>query len=247
MGIRMSTNSSQLENLRRGYKSYASWYLGAHPDQDGEDLFIDQGRKFATELYNQTAAIAPTPAQIAADVTAQGWKIPRKFPDGRLGRGVPAQWLGVAYKAALKAKEIARKRGRGAKAFNDAQESSFLAQKPTLQVMQAFVIKNRVNAILNLASGWLGAIAELGGSLKERRGRGSIAGYPRQNAKRGGADIHRSPGRSEIVLWNETPGMTEMDAKHGIVAKAVTVRVADMIVYIRRKMDEAAARYLRAG
>ena len=237
MGALLQHNPDKLDNLRRGYSLYAKWYEDAHPEVDGESLFLDQGRKYVTEIYNQTAAIAPSPGQIASDVQRQGWRIPRKFADGRLGRGWPQQWTGNAYWQALKQKLIRKKRGRNARQANIEQENAIRDAKPTLQQMQAFVIKIRTDANKFLASGWLGAILDLGGSAKNSSGK----------ADRGGAEIHRSPGRAEIILWNETPGMAEMDEKKQIVAKAKLVRIADMLVYVRRKMEEAARRYLRAA
>jgi hypothetical protein len=77
---------------------------------------------------------------------------------------------------------------------------------------------------------WLGAIGDLGGSLKTSSGTVDRA--------RGGAEIHREPGRVSIVFWNRTPGIETMDAKKHFVAKAIAVRAADMWVYILRKMRE---------
>lgn len=209
------------------YRRYAEWN-----GRDGEQLFIDQTRKLATELYQQTAAIAPSKAEIEADVKAQGWHIPEKFDDGRQGRGKSSQWLGLVL--------ATREKRRGRKSNGQRQsEDAFLRGRATLEQMQAYVIKLRTSARLYLASGWLGAIFDLGGTLKASSGK--------VDSERGGAEIRRSPGLLEITLWNRTPGIAAMNAKHQLVARALAVRTADMWVYIRRKMDEAAMQILKAA
>ena len=231
MGIRL--NSSDRRPFSDAFRKYAEWN-----HRDGADLFVDQTRKLATELYNQTAAIAPSEAQIQSDVDAQGWEIPKRFPDGRLGRGTPAQWIGAAYHAAIKAKSLIKKRGRGAKGYNIAQENAFRDQRPTLQQMQAFVIARRMKSNFYIATGWLGSILALGGSVQSSSGK--------VDPKRGGAQIRRSPSEVDIVLWNETPGIETMEEKRHFVEKAIAVRAVDMWVYIRRKMTEAQNRFFRA-
>lgn len=237
-GLAIKSSSRQRDTLCAGFRLYARWYTDAHPDQNLAELLDDQARKYATELYVQTAAIAPSEAQIAADVQAQGWKIPRKFADGRLGRGSPAQWTGTAYLQALKDKLIRKKRGRGAREKNNAQENAFRDAKPTLEQMQQFVIKAREQARLFLASGWLNAILTLGGTLKGSSGQ--------VDPSRGGAERKSLPGRLEIVIWNATPGIETMNEKKDFVGKARVVRVIDMMIYTKRKMEEAARRFLRA-
>ncbi len=173
-------NGSNAEAMRANFLAYARVNR-----RNTEQLIVDDYRKFATDLYVETAKIAPTRAEIAADVKALGWKIPRKFADGRLGRGVPAQWLGHAL---IKRNRRLRKKGRPSKAILAAEEA-FMAQRPTLAQMQQFVIANRYNSRLYLASGWLGAIMDLGGSLRRTSGKIDRA--------RGGAFVGRSPGRAD--------------------------------------------------
>jgi len=217
---------------------YAKWYTDSHPDANLAELAVDQGRKYATELYNQTAAIAPSEAKLTADVEQLGWKIPKKFPDGRLGRGWPQQWTGHAYLQAIKTKLIRKKRGRNAKAANIAQENAIRDAKPTLQQMEQAVIAWRKNARLFLATGWLPAVQTLGGSMKQSSG--SV------DPNRGGAEIRHIGDRHEVVIWNATPGIETMNEAKGFVARAAAVRIADMSIYIRRKMEEAARRFFRA-
>jgi hypothetical protein len=237
--LSLESTAGQRDALRRGYRLYADWYLDAHPDENAAGLFEEQGKKLAIELYQQTAAIAPSESQIASDVTAQGWKIPRKFADGRLGRGWPAQWTGTAYLQMLKDKTIKKKRGRNARQFNIDQENAIRDAKPTLQQMQAFVIKMRTNARLFLASGWLAAVELLGGSVRASNGQ--------VDPDRGGVEIRHTATSHEITIWNATPGVVEMDDQHGFVARAVRVRVADMMIYVQRKMSEAQQRYFKAA
>ncbi|MEA3211328.1 MAG: hypothetical protein QOE70_4385 [Chthoniobacter sp.] len=220
----ITINQGDIDALRHSFREYVTVNR-----RDQEFLWKDQSRKLATDLYVETAAIAPSKAEISADVKAQGWKIPRKFGDGRLGRGVPAQWVGWAL---AKRNRLIRKRGRKSKKDHLADDT-FLSQRPTLAQMQRFVIDMRNNARLFLASGWLGAIFDLGGSLKASSGA--------VNHERGGAVVRRSPGEVEVTFWNRTPGIETMNAKTGFVAKAVARRLADMQIYIDRKRAEAAA------
>lgn len=228
-GLTINSNAmdTALDLHREQLRTYMIWN-----QRDGAELFVDEMRKMATELYNQTAAIAPTKGEITSDVRKQGWAIPRKFPDGRLGRGVPRQWQGVAWQK-LKQK-VWKKRGRprnGEKTREYAAEDEFFAQKPTLAMMQAFVIKIRNAARLYLASGWLGAILDLGGAAKNTSGAVDRA--------RGGAIIRKGPGHVAVEFWNRTPGIEDMDAKHHFVDKAIAVRIVDMQAYIDRKRREA--------
>ena len=209
------------------FKRYAQWNA-----RDSETMFIEQSRKLADELYKQTVLIAPTVSQIASDVKAQGWKIPAKFADGQTGRGFASQWLGNV--AAKREKRKGRKE-KGQSAGDD----SAMRGKATLAQMQAYVIGLRSRARRYLASGWLGSVVELGGTPDTSSGP--------VNTARGGTMIRRGTGTLEITLWNRTPGIESMDDQHQMVAKAIAVRSADMWVYIRRKMDEAASRFMRAA
>ena len=222
-----SSNTGRVREMFRQYTQYNK--------RDSDALAIDQTRKLANDLYNATAEIAPTRAEIAADVKALGWKIPTRFADGRLGRGTIKNWLGLAY-----AKQQRRIRKRGRKSKKDHQdEATFMAGKPTLAQMQAFVIKLRNAARLYLASGWLGAIVDLGGSTK------ASSGFVDRD--RGGATIFRSPGLVQVIFWNRTPGILTMQDKKDFVGKAIAARVSDMWEYIRRKQTEGLAYLKRAA
>jgi|GEM_PF-6526618 len=231
--LNISSNRGQYQ---RAFEKYASWYTDAHPEANLSALFEDQSRKLAVELYNQTAEIAPSVEKLEADIKRQGWRIPAWFRGSRsrIGRGVPAMWLGTAFDRQPKPFK-----GRGAKAKNEAAREAWMAQKPTLAQMEAFVLKMRSAARLYLASGWLGAVVRLGGSVKSTSGQVDPA--------RGGAEITRGQGISKVTIWNRTDGIVTMDLKKQFVEKALTVRAADMLVYVRRKMDEAAMKYLRAA
>lgn len=218
-GIELQLSSPGRGQWSEAFRQYAEWN-----HRDGAELFVDQTRKLATELYTQTAAIAPSKAQIATDVKKLGWRIPVKFKDGRLGRGVAAQWVGWAWEQRKKRK------GRPSKSEQLAKER--FKKRPTLADMQRFVIAMRTNARLYLASGWLGAIFDLGGTLKATSG-----GVDRE---RGGAEVQRTSTGVRITLWNRSRGIETVNARRQFVAKAHLVRTADMLVYIRRKMDEAA-------
>jgi hypothetical protein len=115
--------------------------------------------------------------------------------------------------------------------------------------MQAFVIRWRERARLYLASGWIGAIEGFKNRLNPTYGR-VYAGpldpqeigtgtFRPDREMRGGVDIIETPTSIRIEIWNSTRGIVEMDRKHRILDKALTARAADMIVYIRRKIDEA--------
>ena len=209
------TLNSMSERQRGAFRQYVKYRKGLH-----EDLFVDEGRKYATALFVQTAAIAPTRAQIAADVKALGWRV--------IKRGTADQWKG----AALAKRE--KRRGRGAGAINDAMRATAMAAKATLSQMQQFVINKRAAARKYLASGWLGAVADLGGSLKTSSGAVDRA--------RGGAFVRKGADGVEIVLWNRTPGIETMNDKKQFVAKAQAERAADMWAYILRKMGQARSR-----
>jgi hypothetical protein len=214
-GITITTNSTVMSAM---FLEYARWN-----QRDTADLFVGESRKFANELYNQTAAIAPSKATISAKVKSLGWHV--------IKRGTPQQWTGQALQKRQKGR-----RGRPS-LKNIAADAAFLATKPTLQQMQAYVIAKRSNARLYLASGWLGAIADQGGKLKTTSGK--------VDHDRGGAEVYRAPSHVEVEFWNRTPGIVEMDAKHGLVAKAYAVRIADMLVYIERKIAESQNRVFR--
>jgi hypothetical protein len=220
----INIDSSTAGKVRDTFRQYVQFNK-----RDQDFLWQDQSRKLAVDLYTETAAIAPTRAEIAADVKALGWKIPTKFADGRLARGTAAMWLNNAL---IKNRRVARKRGRKSKK-DFLTERQFLAQKPTLSQMQQFVINLRTKARLFLASGWLGASADLGGSLSDTSGA--------VQHDRGGATVFRSPGLVQVLFWNRTPGIATMQEKKDFVGKANGRRVADMWVYIRRKMGEGRA------
>ena len=227
-GIEISShNTGRVREMYRQYTQYNR--------RESDALAIDQSRKLANDLYNATAEIAPTRAEIAADVKALGWKIPSFFADGRMGRGTAKNWLGLAF---AKQQGRIRKRGRKSK-MDHLDEQTFLALKPTLAQMQAFVIKLRDKARLYLASGWLGAIVDLGGTTK------ATSGFVDRN--RGGATIFRSPGLVQVIFWNRTPGILTMQDKKDFVGKAIAARVADMWQYIRRKQVEGLQRLKRAA
>lgn len=217
-GITTSLNTNTAA-LRDTFARYADWN-----GREREMLFEDQTRKFATELYMQTAAIAPTKATIAAKVKSLGWRV--------IKTGTPEQWAGRAVA------KMDRKRGRPSRKDRAAMDAA-LSGKPTLEQMQEYVIKKRSKARLYLASGWLGAVVDLGGQMKATSGK--------VDRSRGGADIHRSPGQVSVEFWNRTEGMVLMDEKKAIVSKAIAVRMADMWVYITRKMNEGYAQLRRAA
>lgn len=254
-GIEINSNTTR---VREAFAQYASYRK-----RDREEAFRDQARKLAVELYNQTAAIAPTEAQVASTVRALGWHIPAYFgaapardgkgrivgpaPGSRIGRGVVAQWVGVAWEK----QKPKRRRGRPTKAQQkryDKKQAAFFDDyfsRPSLDQMQAFVIMMRTNARLYLASGWLGAVVSLGGSVKARAGGQSGSGAV--SSERGGAFVTVADGLMSVTIWNRSVGIEDVDAKRGFVAAAVAVRVEDMWVYVRRKEQEGLARLKRVN
>lgn len=240
--MHLSTSSRASDRHLRAFREYAQWN-----QRDGAELFIGETRKYAVELYVQTEAVSPTKAEIAADVRALGWKIPAFFADGRIGRGLPRMWADFIQARKEKGQ---RRRGRPTKGTAEEREEqrAKVLNRPTLAQMQAFVIAVRNRARLYLASGWLGAIADLGGtppSSLDRRG--ELAHRSGVTSARGGATIRRSAGRVEIDLWNETPHIVAFDQEHQIVERARAARALDLYVYIRRKQAEAAAQIFRAA
>ena len=203
--MRVTTNAPLLAATFRRYAEARQ--------KDLNELMLDQGRKLATQLYVETAAVAPTKEQIAADVKKQGWKIPAFFKDGRMGRGTPRMW------------SEARRRGR-------PRQNTAKPRRATLEQMQRFVIRWRVMHRLFVASGWLGAVSDLGGTLKATSG--AI------DKKRGRAEIQQGKGYTRITIVNDTPGILYVDGKHQVAKKAIVARIADMWVYIARKSRERA-------
>jgi hypothetical protein len=225
------------------FKQYAKWYTEAHPDANAAELFVDQCRKTAVELYQQTVAVSPTKAEIVADVKSRGWHIPAFFGKverddkghiehgERIGRGLAKWWAAAAEKRRDK-----RRKGRPTTAAQKARDER-LSRRPTLAQMQAYAIAVRNKARLFVASGWLGASSDLGGSLSLSSGN--------IDHERGGAVISRQPGKTIVTLWNKTPGVEKLNARSHFVRVALIVRAADMAVYVRRKAAEAAQRFLR--
>jgi hypothetical protein len=99
----VATNADEFAEVYRRYASFAH-------SVTGPELLARESRKLIFELYNQTKAVAPTISDITQDVVKQGWKIPAKFPDGRVGRGTPDQWKGTAIAS------LPKRRGRKTKA-----------------------------------------------------------------------------------------------------------------------------------
>lgn len=203
-------NASQFSDTM---KRYAEVYSMRHPDKGLGEIVIGRALNLAIKLREATLKIAPNQAQIAADVQRQGWKIPAKFPDGRLGRGTPDQWSRGALAA------LPKQRGRKT-AARHTEEAAILGSRPTLQQMQAFVIKHRSAHSGFIASGWVGAIFDLGGRAKG-------GGFGRATVKDGGA---------EIDIINNAPGCTEADAKHGFVVKGIANATQDMANYITERL-----------
>ena len=226
MGVTVS--SSNADAHRQMFRVYCE-----ANKRDNEQLFVDEARKYATELFVVTKSVAPSKAQITADVRAQGWHLPKFFKDGRLARGVPQNWLGLAWETMQR--QIG-KRGRRTKK-NHLDEEAFMQQKPTLAEMQKFVIKLRMAARFFTASGWLPAVMRFGGSTK------GTSGFT--GPKHGSATLTRSEGRLRYTFTNATPDIAEQDRKHGIVATAKANRVADMKTYINRKIAEGLVRMRR--
>lgn len=179
-----------------------------------DGLIMEQSRKLATDLYVVTdEMLTPSKEKIAAKVKSLGWRV--------IKRGTPDQW-----KSGSLAK---RGRGRPSKAAQAARAAA-MATAATLEQMQAFVIKKRSDARKYLASGWVGAIRDLGGSPKI--GSGAI------RTERGRADIDLTAGSPRITIVNDTPGIATMAAKVPFVQVAIARRLADMRVYIARKRAE---------
>lgn len=208
------TVETNADGFAQQVRRYAAIFGPRHGRNLGE-VVLDRARKLAYELYKQTRKVAPTQQQITADVQKQGWKIPKYFPDGRIGRGEPSQWAGSEIAA------LPKVRGRKSTARR-AQEAAIRAQKPTLEQMQAFVIRERSKAIGFVSLGWLAAVQDLGG------------GYANVNREQGRAEFHEDfQGlNGEVDIINDTPGIVEVNAKHNVVGAAIQAQIADMGQYI---------------
>ena len=200
--------------------------------RDVEFLFQDQGRKLAVDIFTATKGIAPTPAEITADVQARGWKIPKWFHTGgtrgwRTERGPVSLWAGATQN------DLDKKNARGKKLTKKDRRNAALLQgnKPTLQMMEAFVIGLRKKASRFLATGWLGAISDLGGSPS--------GGEDKVDHTRGGAFITRNKGKAVLTLWNRTPGICTVQAKKHFLEHAVANRVASMWQYVKDRTKDA--------
>lgn len=209
---------SNLDQFSSTFRKYAEIYSQRSGAGKGMSVIIlERAGKLAYELFKQTEAIAPTQSDIAADVQKLGWKIPEKFPDGRIGRGTPDQWAGTAIKS------LPKVRGRKTKERR-TQEAGIRSQKPTLQMMQQFVIKHRTAHRKFIASGWLGAISQLGGRVTgtTQLGSGGRAEY------RGG----------EIDIINDRPGCVAANQKHNFVQKAIDAQTSDMAEYVATRLTQ---------
>ena len=232
-GIEINSNTTR---IREAFQQYAMYNK-----RNRETLFRDQARKLAVELYNQTAAIAPSEDDIAAKVRSLGWRIPKNFADGRIARGTKEQWVGVDWERRKPKRRRGRPTKRSAAAYQAKMDWFFqdYYERPTLDQMQQFVIMMRTQARLYLASGWLGAVVDLGGSVKASNG-----GVSRD---RGGAFITRNEGLLAVTLWNRSVGIVDVDEQKGFSKKAIEVRVADMWKYVLRKEEEGLRRLARAA
>ncbi len=131
--MRISTNASQIANV---FKRYAA-LNGRDPLQllHNQALELVGGPKSGKpSLLSLTWQAAPNLSQLQSDVKKQGWKIPVKFPDGRLGRGTPKMW------GDLQVKKLPVRRGRKSKSRLE-QEAQIRGRANNLEAMQAFVIQ----------------------------------------------------------------------------------------------------------
>ena len=201
-GIEINSNTTR---IREAFQQYAMYNK-----RNRETLFRDQARKLAVELYNQTAAIAPSEDDIAAKVRSLGWRIPKNFADGRIARGTKEQWVGVDWERRKPKRRRGRPTKRSAAAYQAKMDWFFqdYYERPTLDQMQQFVIMMRTQARLYLASGWLGAVVDLGGQRqgqqrrREPRPRRGVHHPQRRAAGRDPVEPlrrHRRRGRAERV------------------------------------------------
>lgn len=208
-------------NFARQMRKYAEIYGPRHDKGLGE-IVVERAGKLAFELYKQAKAIAPTKAQIAADVQKLGWRIPKEFPDGRMGRGEPRQWANFEIDTTLP------KMGRGRKSTERrAQEQAIRAQKPTLTEMQNFVINFRSKHSGFVASGWTGALHDLG-----------VYGGGGNRSRYGGATTTQHGSDVTVYLVNDAPGVTEANAKYDFVSKAIDAQIKDMGDYISTRLHQ---------
>lgn len=229
---------SNVADLRAAFANYTRYNR-----KENEVLWQEQSGKLAVGLFQAAKAVAPTREEIAADVVALGWHLPKYFHDGgtrgwRTERGKTELWSGATAKLNRRDARI-RRRGRPRKTDALSPEeflAGVLAQnKPTLEQMERFVIANRVKASGFIASAYLPACACFGGRVSA-----SGATVP---DSRGSVTIQRRDGLVIVAFINTTPGVLIVDDKHHFAAKAIADRAADVREYTARKQREILASF----
>jgi hypothetical protein len=217
--LRIQTNAP---DLARTFRQYA--LLNGRSIEElklKQSLQLVIGSKGYPGLLQLSKDCAPSKSEIAADVKKQGWKIPREFADGRLGRGTPEQWTSNAVQTASK------NNGRGRRSKNfQAKLDALKNARPSLAVMQAFVIKWRVAHRFFVAAGWLKPASELGGTP-------DAESFPKPGGR---VEV----GADGVTIINDHPGIIEANRKYQIAARAIYFRILDMREYIVTHLAPAA-------
>lgn len=226
-----SLHSNAIE-LREKFKEYAEWN-----ERDIDELGMKTvqklviGAKGVDGLYQTTKAIAPTPGTIEAKVRSLGWRV--------IKRGTPEKWSSSARKNLPKVSTKGMSKAERKAEMARRKAVLALAAQDQLKLMQNFVIRKRTRAIFWLASGWLGAAADLGFNFRKMFGKVDHA--------RGGATVTKTATGTRVEIWNKTNGVDSVNEKYGFLQRAIANVVADLEVYIERKQaeQEAYERYMK--
>jgi len=216
--------------LQKAFAEYAAWN-----ERDIDELGMKTvqklviGAKGVDGLYQTTKAIAPTPGVIEAKVRSLGWRVIKRGNKAQPW-GSPELWLRSAAhnipKVSTKGMDKASR-----KAELDRRKAVLKQMsQDNLKLMQNYVIRKRTRAIFWLASGWLGAAADLGFNFRKMFGK--------VDHVRGGATVTKTATGTRVDIWNATNGIDKVNEQKGFLQKAIANVVADLEVYTERKKAE---------
>jgi hypothetical protein len=207
------TYTSSSEEYKATFEKYVE--LGHKTVPEALD---HQGQQLAFDLYKLTMSFTPGKDFIMAIPPRVGWRIKR-----------PPGW------AVFTETEV-MKRKKGPKRWREKVMKNgmikLVAVKPTTLLLKPGEMNKRASHAGVTARSWLPRV------WRDSRSQGWHL-YKIKNPL-GRVEFTDANGVYSVTLINTYPGMPGMDARFGIVYKALQMREADMKVYIERKLDEAA-------